>query len=126
MPSRGLSRSRTFRCFSSGTSASCISSWPLMPRWAIRATAGRARSPAVSGSTAPCRLRSGIQRNLPRRTTSSDRGAFQVPDEILGAQGVAADGPRIQDVNGGDGPAADPAHQAAADHLNLGEFRHGA
>ena len=52
-----------------------------------------------------------------------DPGAFKVAGEVLRAQGVPAEGARIQDLDGGDGPAAHPAHQAAADHLDLGQFR---
>ena len=54
-----------------------------------------------------------------------DCGPFKIPDEILGSQGMPAHGPRVNHVDAGDGPAADPVDQAAADHLDFGQFRHG-
>ncbi|MNI50480.1 hypothetical protein D3C73_1051420 [compost metagenome] len=76
IPSAGLRLILTFRCFSSGTTGSCISSCPLIPRCAISATLGSSSAGSVSDTPDMAR---GIQRNLPRRTTSSTVACSRFP-----------------------------------------------
>ena len=126
MPSAGLSRSRTFRCFSSGTPGSCMSSWPDMPRWAMSATAGGRLAAAAAGDvagTAAGVSASGIQRNLPRRTTSRTRAPSRLPAKSSGPRACRRRERGSSTSTDGDGPAPHPAHQAAPDHLDLGQFR---
>jgi hypothetical protein len=53
-----------------------------------------------------------------------DPGAFEVAGKILHAESMAADGARVQDVNRGDCPAADPTHESAADNFDFRQFGH--
>ena len=82
IPSAELSLILTLRCFSSGTSGSCISSCPLIPRCAISATLGRSavRAGAIPGSVSgEFDMARGIQRNFPRRTTSRTVACSRFP-----------------------------------------------
>ena len=103
--------SRTRRCVSSGRPAGRTSSWPLMPRWASTRVVGRPsqRQPQVLAAAA----------GAGRRVRPASRAAKSAPPA-----GVPADGPGVGDLDGGDRAAGDPAVEAAADHLDLGQLGH--
>ena len=54
-----------------------------------------------------------------------ERAAGQGGDEVLGALEVPPDGPRVVHLDGGHRAPGDPLLQAAPDHLDLGQLRHG-
>ena len=110
-PSVNANRAR--RCVPSGASGGSTSSWPLMPEVGRAGPRRAVARPAAATGT--CRAGSAAVSVRP-----VSRG-----DEVVGAGQVPPDGPRVLHLDRGDGPADDPLLQAAADHLDLGQLRHG-
>ena len=70
------------------------------------------------------RRRRGSHRYLPRRRAPATARPASAGGEVGGAGQVPADRARVQHLDGRDGAAGHPALQAAADGLDLGQFRH--